>query len=146
MFFDINGGEFLVILLVAVIVIGPTRLPRYAEQLAKLTKQARRYIQDARTRVDAELGDEARDIDWESLDPRKYDPRRIVRDALLDTDPPARPAGARPAHRTSAAGAATAAGAGAVARAASDASPLAVTSTAVVPDAPVTTPFDDEAT
>ena len=146
MFFDINGGEFLVILLVAVIVIGPTRLPRYAEQLAKLTKQARRYIQDARTRVDAELGDEAKDIDWESLDPRKYDPRRIVRDALLDSDPPVHPAGARTAHRTSAAGAATVARAGAAAPAASDASPPAVTSTATAPDAPVATPFDDEAT
>ncbi|WP_213283100.1 twin-arginine translocase TatA/TatE family subunit, partial [Cellulomonas hominis] len=88
--FDINGGEFLVILLVAVIVIGPSRLPRYAEQLARLTKQARHYLQDAKRRVDDELGDDVKDIDWEALDPRKYDPRRIVRDALLDDDTPAR--------------------------------------------------------
>lgn len=87
MFFDINGGEFLVILLVAVIVIGPSRLPKYAEQLARLTKQARHYLQDARTRVDAELGEDVKDIDWEALDPRRYDPRRIVRDALLEPEP-----------------------------------------------------------
>lgn len=85
--FGINGGEFLVILLVAAIVIGPTRLPRYAEQLARLTKQARRFLQDAKERVGDELGDEVKDIDWEALDPRKYDPRRIVRDALSDVDP-----------------------------------------------------------
>jgi sec-independent protein translocase protein TatB len=129
--FDINGGEFLVILLVAVIVIGPTRLPGYAEQLARLTKQARRYLADARRRVDDELGDEARDIDWEALDPRRYDPRRIVRDALLDPETPA--AGARAS--------AAAAGAGAAARSAR-AAPAATTQLA--PDTPA--PFDDEAT
>lgn len=129
--FDINGGEFLVILLVAVIVIGPTRLPGYAEQLARLTKQARRYLADARRRVDDELGDEARDIDWEALDPRRYDPRRIVRDALLDPEPTA--AGARAS--------AAAAGAGAAARSAR-AAPAGTTRLA--PDVPA--PFDDEAT
>ncbi|RMI01035.1 Sec-independent protein translocase subunit TatA/TatB, partial [Cellulomonas triticagri] len=87
--FDINGGEFLVILLAAVIVIGPKRLPGYAEQLAHLTRRARSYLQDARQRVDDELGEDVKDIDWEALDPRRYDPRRIVRDALLDTDAPA---------------------------------------------------------
>ncbi len=95
--FGINGGEFLVILLVAVIVIGPNRLPKYAEQLARFTKQARHFVQDARSRVDEELGDEVKDIDWAALDPRRYDPRRIVRDALLDTD------AVRPAAATAAA-------------------------------------------
>jgi sec-independent protein translocase protein TatB len=83
--FDINGGEFLVILLVAVIVVGPTRLPHYAEQLGRMTRQARRYLTEARERVGEELGEDAKDIDWEALDPRRYDPRRIVRDALMDT-------------------------------------------------------------
>ncbi|MGL5860798.1 MAG: hypothetical protein ACRCY9_06050, partial [Phycicoccus sp.] len=26
------------------------------------------------------------DVDWQALDPRRYDPRRIVREALLDGD------------------------------------------------------------
>ncbi|MCG7288422.1 twin-arginine translocase TatA/TatE family subunit, partial [Cellulomonas sp. ACRRI] len=100
--FGINGGELLVILVVAVIVIGPTRLPGYAEQLARLTKQARHFLADARQRVDEELGDDVKDIDWAALDPRKYDPRRIVRDALLDPEPT--PAGARTAAAAAAAG------------------------------------------
>ena len=69
--FGINGGELLVILVVAVIVIGPTRLPRYAEQLARLTKQARHFLADARERVDSELGDEVKDIDWAALEVAK---------------------------------------------------------------------------
>ena len=40
--------------------------------------------------MDEELADEVGDVDWAALDPRKYDPRRIVRDALLEDDPPRR--------------------------------------------------------
>lgn len=82
--FDINGGELLVLLLVAVLVIGPERLPAYAEQLGKWARRARVFLRDTKERVDEELGDEVRDVDWAALDPRRYDPRRIVREALLD--------------------------------------------------------------
>lgn len=128
--FGINGGELLVILVVAVLVIGPARLPGYAEQLARLTKQARHFLADTRRRVDDELGDEMKDIDWAALDPRRYDPRRIVRDALLDPEPA--PAGART----------TAAAAGAAA--AGHASRAAPATTPLPPGEPA--PFDDEAT
>ncbi|GAA4829356.1 hypothetical protein GCM10023221_00740 [Luteimicrobium xylanilyticum] len=83
--FDINGGEWLVLLVVAVIVIGPERLPGYAEQLARLVKRGREFVTSTRSRLDEELGDGA-GVDWQALDPRRYDPRRIVRDALLDDD------------------------------------------------------------
>jgi len=85
--FGINGAEFIVLLVVAVIVIGPERLPRYAEQLGGFVRTARGYLRDAKARVDAEIGDEIGDVDWSKLDPRQYDPRRIVREALLDDDP-----------------------------------------------------------
>ena len=86
MLFDINGGEFLVLLLVAAIVIGPQRLPGYAEQLGALVRRARAWMKDAKGRIDTEMGDDAIDLDWTTLDPRRYDPRRIVRDALLEPD------------------------------------------------------------
>ncbi|UKJ64258.1 twin-arginine translocase TatA/TatE family subunit [Cellulosimicrobium cellulans] len=85
--FGINGAEFVVLLVVAVVVIGPERLPRYAEQLGSFVRSARGYLRDAKARVDAEIGDEIGDVDWSKLDPRQYDPRRIVREALLDDEP-----------------------------------------------------------
>lgn len=113
--FGINGGELLVLFLVAAFVIGPERLPRYAEQLGHWVRQARQFASDAKARVDEELGEEARDVDWAALDPRKYDPRRIVREALLDDLPPASArtaaAAARPSAPVKAAAAAAAAGA-----------------------------------
>ncbi|MBO3100431.1 twin-arginine translocase TatA/TatE family subunit [Cellulomonas fengjieae] len=88
--FGINGGELLVLLAVAALVIGPERLPGYAEQLGQWVRRGRELLRDAKSRVDEELGEEVGDVDWAALDPRKYDPRRIVRDALLDDDPPRR--------------------------------------------------------
>lgn len=80
--FGINGGELIILLVVVALVVGPERLPAYAEQLARWARGLRQLASDARARVDSELGDTG--IDWEALDPRRYDPRRIVRDALLD--------------------------------------------------------------
>jgi sec-independent protein translocase protein TatB len=83
---DINGGELLVLAAVGVIVLGPERLPQYAAQLGKLVRQARGFARTARAQMREELGEDFDDIDWQSLDPRRYDPRRIVRDALLEDD------------------------------------------------------------
>jgi sec-independent protein translocase protein TatB len=87
--FGVNGGELIILLVVVALVVGPERLPHYAEQLGRWARGLRGYLQDARSRVDEEVGDTG--LDWEALDPRRYDPRRIVREALLD-DPPVPPA------------------------------------------------------
>src|SRR5690606_23300775 len=92
--FGINGMEFLVLLVVAVVVIGPDRLPRYAEQLGRGARALRGFIGTAKERVSTELGEQAPDVDWASLDPRRYDPRRIVREALLDEPDATRTGGA----------------------------------------------------
>jgi len=110
-----NGGELLVLLVIVLVVVGPERLPRYSQQLAELVRGGVRYAKGARDSLKEEMGPEFDDIDWQKLDPRQYDPRRIVRDALTDVwdDPPAgrRPSGvpkqlAAPAAGASAAGAA----------------------------------------
>lgn len=85
--FGINGWELGLIVVLAVVLIGPERLPGYAEQLGRAVRKGRAYLTDARSRVDEELGPEFRDVDWSKLDPRQYDPRRIVRDALMDDTP-----------------------------------------------------------
>jgi sec-independent protein translocase protein TatB len=35
-----------------------------------------------------EMGPDFDDIDWKKLDPRQYDPRRIIREALIEDDEP----------------------------------------------------------
>ena len=87
MFFGYDMEKFLLLLVVAALLIGPERLPRYAEALARVTKTARDWLAGARTRVKEEMGDDFDDVEWRKLDPRQYDPRRIIRDALLDDAP-----------------------------------------------------------
>lgn len=138
--FGINPGEFAVLLLVILIVVGPERLPGYAQQLGKMVREGRKMAMGLREQVRGELGPEFDDVDWTKLDPRQYDPRRIIREALTDTledDAPAPgpkpvssggPAtpGAAKAAAAGAAGAAGAVAAGAASsRPASAASPAA---------------------
>lgn len=80
----INGSEFLVLLAVAAVVLGPERLPQYTQQLTRLIRELRRMAQGAQEKVREELGPDFDDVDWRKLDPRQYDPRRIVREALAD--------------------------------------------------------------
>ncbi|WP_345803094.1 Sec-independent protein translocase TatB [Microbacterium sp. AZCO] len=87
MFFGLTIEKLLVIGVIAALLVGPERLPRYAETLARFTTRAREYLRGARDRVKEEMGDEFDDVDWRTLDPRRYDPRRIIREALLDDAP-----------------------------------------------------------
>lgn len=76
--------KLLVIALIAVVLVGPERLPRYAEGLARLIKKAGEVIRGVKDRAAEEMGPEFTETDWRKLDPRQYDPRRIIREALLD--------------------------------------------------------------
>ncbi|MCU1633513.1 MAG: Sec-independent protein translocase TatB [Micrococcaceae bacterium] len=80
----INGLELVVLAIIAVVVLGPERLPEYAAQLARLVKGLRRMATGAREQLREEVGPELDDVDWRKLDPRQYDPRRIIKEALLD--------------------------------------------------------------
>ena len=80
--FDINGWELLLLGVLAVIVLGPERLPEYAAKFGRFVRQARAMADRAKEQLKDEMGPEFSDIDWRAYDPRQYDPRQIVRDAL----------------------------------------------------------------
>ena len=84
--FGINTPELVLIVIVALLVIGPTRLPGYVDKLKNLIREVRKMASGARETIKDEAGLDIDDIDWKKLDPRQYDPRRIIREALLDDD------------------------------------------------------------
>ena len=84
--FGINGPEFLLLLLIGILVIGPQRLPEYTQKLANLVREVRRMASGAREQIKEEVGIDIDDVDWKKYDPRQYDPRRIIKEALLDDD------------------------------------------------------------
>jgi sec-independent protein translocase protein TatB len=82
--FGLTFDKLLIILVIAVFLIGPDRLPGYAAQLARLVKTLRGFANGAKDRLRDEMGPEFDEVDWRKLDPRQYDPRRIIREALLE--------------------------------------------------------------
>jgi sec-independent protein translocase protein TatB len=85
--FGLTFEKLLIIGIIAVIVLGPERLPYYASQLAKLVRSLRDLANGAKERMREEMGPDFDEVDWKKLDPRQYDPRRIIREALLDDEP-----------------------------------------------------------
>ncbi len=84
--FGLTFDKLLIIAIIAVFLLGPERLPYYASQLARLVRSLRTMANGAKDRMREEMGPDFDDIDWKKLDPRQYDPRRIIRDALLEDD------------------------------------------------------------
>ena len=84
--FGINGFEIVILILVALFVVGPQRLPEYAAKLRDLVRSVRRMAEGAKETVKQDFGADLDEYDWKSLDPRQYDPRRIVREALAEED------------------------------------------------------------
>jgi sec-independent protein translocase protein TatB len=89
MFLGLSFEKVVIIAIIASFVIGPQKLPQYAASLARLVRRVRQMADSAQERVREEMGPEYDDLDWRKLDPRQYDPRRIIREALLDTEPAA---------------------------------------------------------
>ncbi len=83
---DINGWEFIALIVLAVVILGPERLPDYAAKLGRFVRQARSMAEGAKGQLREQMGPDFDDINWKQYDPRQYDPRRIVREALLEPD------------------------------------------------------------
>ena len=79
MFFDIGPLELVALAVIALLVLGPDKLPRYAADAARMLRQVRRMANDAKTEMSRELGPELQDISMADLNPRS-----LVRKHLLD--------------------------------------------------------------
>ena len=84
--FGLGFGEIAAILIVAIMVFGPDRLPELAKQAAGFLKTFRKMAQDAKTELRKEMGDDFKDLGLNEL--RSLDPRQVVRDALRDDPAP----------------------------------------------------------
>jgi len=79
--------KLIVIAVFAAFILGPERLPHYASKLADLVRAVRGFTETAKARAVEQLGPEFEQTDWTKLDPRRFDPRRIVQEALApDSD------------------------------------------------------------
>ncbi len=83
--FGVGLPEFAVILVVAVVVFGPDRLPEFARQAGRLLRQVRQFVHAARDDIRTELGPEFANLELSDLDPRNA-VRKHILEAMNDDD------------------------------------------------------------
>ncbi|MBY4107556.1 preprotein translocase [Rhodococcus fascians] len=84
--FGLTFEKLFLAAIIAGFVLGPQRLPGYAHRLGRAVRTLRDFVDSTRSTAEAEMGVPLRRSEWESLDLRQYDPRRIVADALREND------------------------------------------------------------
>lgn len=83
--FDIGAGEFIALAILALIVLGPEKLPRYAAEAARVLRRVREMANDARSEVRRELGPEFDDISLRDLNPRSMVRKHLLEPVDLDS-------------------------------------------------------------
>ena len=84
MFFDIGPLELIVLAVIAMLVLGPDKLPRYAADAARVLRQVRRMANDAKTEMSRELGPELQDMTMADLNPRSLVRKHLLEPVDLD--------------------------------------------------------------
>ena len=82
--FGINGGELIVLILLALMLLGPDKIPQYLRTLRDWIHKARVFAAGAKEQFKEETGTDFDEVDWQKYDPRQYDPRRVIREALSE--------------------------------------------------------------
>ena len=77
-------GEIGVLLLLALFIFGPERLPGIAAEAGKALRKARGMLKGMTDDLKVDFGPEIGDLDLRSLNPKEF-----VRKALMDDDEPA---------------------------------------------------------
>jgi sec-independent protein translocase protein TatB len=77
---DINGPEFLLLLVLAVILFGPERLPDLARKAARVLRYLRTVAGSAQQQLSKELGPEFENVDFRDLNPKTFVQKHLLDD------------------------------------------------------------------
>ena len=77
---DINAPEFVLLLVLAVILFGPERLPELARKAARVVRYLRTMAGSAQQQLSRELGPGFEDLDLSDLNPRAFVQKHLLDD------------------------------------------------------------------
>jgi sec-independent protein translocase protein TatB len=77
--FDIGAGELIGLLVIALLIFGPDRLPGFASDAARFVRKIRAFSSDASRELRENLGPELTSLSASDLNPKK-----AIRSHLLD--------------------------------------------------------------
>ena len=93
--FDLSLPKLLVLAAIALVVFGPSELPKIASQAGHALRDLRKIAEGAKNDLREGLGPEFADLDIEDLNPKRFVQKQLLDD--LNADPGARQQPARQA-------------------------------------------------
>ncbi|MGK5629966.1 sec-independent translocase [Streptomyces sp. URMC 123] len=81
MFNDIGALELVALVVLAVLVFGPDKLPKMIQDVSRFIRKVRDFSENAKADIRSELGPDFKDFEFEDLNPKTF-----VRKRLLDND------------------------------------------------------------
>ncbi|MFG3660983.1 Sec-independent protein translocase subunit TatB [Streptomyces sp. NPDC047706] len=85
MFNDIGPLEVVTLVVLAVIVVGPDKLPKLVSDAARVLRRVRQLSHSAQASIRDELPPELRDLDLQDLNPKTL-PKQLLNDESLSLD------------------------------------------------------------
>ncbi|AOR32238.1 preprotein translocase [Streptomyces fodineus] len=82
MFNDIGPLELVTIIVLAVLVFGPDKLPKVIQDVTRTIRKIREFSESAKQDIRSELGPEFKDFEFEDLNPKTFIRKQLDGDEL----------------------------------------------------------------
>ncbi|MEU6590477.1 sec-independent translocase [Streptomyces sp. NPDC046881] len=82
MFNDIGPLELVTIIVLAVLVFGPDKLPKVIQDVTRTIRKIREFSESAKQDIRSELGPEFKDFEFEDLNPKTFIRKQLDNDDL----------------------------------------------------------------
>ncbi|MFE4670060.1 sec-independent translocase [Streptomyces sp. NPDC056716] len=82
MFNDIGTFELVTLVVLAVLVFGPDKLPKVIQDVTRMIRKVRDFSESAKEDIRQELGPEFKDFDFEDLNPKTFIRKQLDNDEL----------------------------------------------------------------
>ncbi|MFD4629603.1 sec-independent translocase [Streptomyces sp. NPDC058284] len=82
MFNDIGALEIVALVVLAVLIFGPDKLPKVIQDISRTIRKIREFSDSAKADIREELGPEFKDFEFEDLNPKKFIRKQLDSDEL----------------------------------------------------------------
>lgn len=82
MFNDIGPLEVVTLVVLAVLVFGPDKLPKVIQDITRTIRKVREFSESAKQDIRSELGPEFKDFEFEDLNPKTFIRKQLDNDEL----------------------------------------------------------------
>ncbi|MFD8701417.1 sec-independent translocase [Kitasatospora sp. NPDC059648] len=80
MFSDVGGLEILTLIVMAIIIFGPDKLPKLIQDTMGFIRKIRSFADNAKEDIRSELGPEFKDFEFEDLNPKTFVRKQLMGD------------------------------------------------------------------